>query len=111
MRIIRYSFPSDYFNMFNKSLKMISYPVLFVLFPAFFFFFLAWLYVLLLFSRPIVSVYCLLHFAVIVYPSCYDIISLFISAACHCQWLQEHDEVSPRNAGDRSSDGGGTMAT
>lgn len=34
----------------------------------------------------------------------------FIFAACHCQWLQEHDKVSPGNLGHRSCDGGGTMA-
>ena len=35
----------------------------------------------------------------------------FIFAACHCQWLQEHDKVSPENMGDRSGVGRRTMAT
>ena len=35
----------------------------------------------------------------------------FLVAACHCQWLQEHDKVSPENMGDRSGVGRRTMAT
>ena len=38
-------------------------------------------------------------------------VDLFIFAACHCQWLQEHDKVSSENMGDRSGDGRRTMAT
>jgi hypothetical protein len=65
--------------------------------------------VLLLFFLPIVAIYDSMYLAIIFSCFIFFFILLFF-AACHCRWLQEYDEVSPGNIGDRSSDGGGTMA-